>query len=312
VTELNPRTLAGHSAAMTEIEFSPDSSTLASASDDTSVQIYDSSSGALLQMLRSHRSGIRFVRFSNDSQVILSCDWGNATKIWDVPTGSMVATIGGHSAIISDAVFSFDGRYIATCSEDTTIILWDMASKATIRRFNEHSGSVNSVAFSNDSELILSCLDDATVRMWSLDGVSVGILKSDMYSVLSIAVSADNTLLAYSSHETVRIWNRATKSEQGVLHPGAIVRKMSFSQCRSFLETDRGVLDIQEFGPSSLKSSSRSHAVFATQDWITRDAEKVLWIPEEYRATAVATCGDCIILGHSSGSVSFIFFSPQS
>ena len=53
------QTLEGHSSAVLSVAFSHDSTRLASASDDSTVKIWDASSGACLQTLEGHSDSVK-------------------------------------------------------------------------------------------------------------------------------------------------------------------------------------------------------------------------------------------------------------
>ena len=88
-TGTNTATLEGHSS----VSFSPDGTTLASGSWDTTVD------GSL----------------------------GNTVKLWDVATGTNTATLEGHTGGVSSVSFSPDGTTLASGSEDGTVTLWDVS-----------------------------------------------------------------------------------------------------------------------------------------------------------------------------------------
>ena len=66
------QTLGGHRGAVNSVAFSHDSTQLASASGDTTVKIWDVSSGTCLQTLEGHSSTVRSVVFSHDSTRLAS------------------------------------------------------------------------------------------------------------------------------------------------------------------------------------------------------------------------------------------------
>jgi WD40 repeat protein len=47
----------------------------------------------------------------------------------------------------------------------------------------------------------------------------------------------------------------------------------------------------------------------AVSDWVTKDAEKLLWLPPDYRATCGGVWDSLLALGHYSGAVSIFQFS---
>ena len=64
------RTLTGHSAVVTAVTFSPDSKTVASASADKSVMLWDAQTGQVKQTLKRHGDTVRAVAFSSDGSIV--------------------------------------------------------------------------------------------------------------------------------------------------------------------------------------------------------------------------------------------------
>ncbi|KAF2742658.1 WD40 repeat-like protein [Sporormia fimetaria CBS 119925] len=91
------QTLEGHSDGVSSVAFSHDSTRLASASDDSTLKIWDASSGACLQTLEGHSSYVRSVAFSHDSTRLASASFDRTVKIWDASSGACLQTLEGHS-----------------------------------------------------------------------------------------------------------------------------------------------------------------------------------------------------------------------
>jgi WD40 repeat protein len=82
------QTLEGHSDWVLSVAFSHDSTRLASASDDSTVKIWDASSGACLQTLEGHSDWVLPVAFSHDSTRLASASIDSTVKIWDTSSGA--------------------------------------------------------------------------------------------------------------------------------------------------------------------------------------------------------------------------------
>jgi len=46
-----------------------------------------------------------------------------------------------------------------------------------------------------------------------------------------------------------------------------------------------------------------------SNDWVAEDFTKILWLPPKYRPTCEAIRNESVVLGHSSGKISFFKFS---
>jgi hypothetical protein len=97
----------------------------------------------------------------------------------------------------------------------------------------------------------------------------------------------------------VRFWARDTLLHRGDVEAGVAIRKVSFSADGRYVETDRGILNVDS-------SSDPARAFFVTRDWVKRGDENILWLPDGWEAVHVATLGREVVLGHATGAISFI------
>ncbi|KAJ5901617.1 WD40 repeat-like protein [Penicillium taxi] len=102
------QTLRGHEDWVNSVVFSPDSTQVASASDDETVKLWDTSSGECLQTLRGHEGWVNSVVFSPDSTQVASASDDETVKLWDTSSGECLQTLNdyGDSIIIFDTINS--------------------------------------------------------------------------------------------------------------------------------------------------------------------------------------------------------------
>ena len=116
--------LEGHSGNILIVKFSPDSATLATASNDKTVKIWSVVDGALRATLSEHSGWVSSVVFSPNGAQLATGSQDATAKIWDSERGRCVATLKGHSNWINDISFSPDGKAMITGSEDCSARLW--------------------------------------------------------------------------------------------------------------------------------------------------------------------------------------------
>jgi WD40 repeat protein len=80
-------TLEGHTGSVFALAFSPDGKTLASGSKDTTVKLWDLTTGKNIATLQGHTDYVRSVAFSPDGKTLASASHDRTIKLWDLQRG---------------------------------------------------------------------------------------------------------------------------------------------------------------------------------------------------------------------------------
>src|SRR5579884_2572818 len=144
----------GHTLSVQGVAWSPDGKSIASASGDGTVQVWDAATGKLLYTHSSpSQFGFNAVAWSPDGTRLAAACADNTVQVWDAFTGAHPLTYRGHNAPVLSVAWSPDGRQIASAG-------------STLLTYSGHSAAVNAVAWSPDGKEIASGSSDSTVQVW--------------------------------------------------------------------------------------------------------------------------------------------------
>ncbi|MBV9688257.1 MAG: protein kinase, partial [Ktedonobacteraceae bacterium] len=110
----------GHAVRVNAVSWSPDGKRIASASDDKTVQVFDSATGKPLFTYRGHSDIVNAVQWSPNGLFVASASADKTVQVWDAATGHVVNTYRGHTAAVNAVDWSSDNRLIASVSDDHT------------------------------------------------------------------------------------------------------------------------------------------------------------------------------------------------
>jgi WD40 repeat protein len=217
-------TCKGHTDWIESLAFSPDGKTLASASRDATIKLWDVATGRNTATLKGHSDAVSSVAFSPDGKTLASGSWDKAIKLWDVATGRNAATFSGHAEDVDSVAFNPAGKTLASLSWKT-IELWDVASGKNTITFDGDFYRAESVAFSPDGKTLASGSDEGRVRLWEVTTGKIAATFVDAESpvVCSVAFSPDGKTLASVGYcgGRLKLWN-VTTGKDTTLDPDLI------------------------------------------------------------------------------------------
>ncbi|KAL6816933.1 WD40-repeat-containing domain protein [Trichoderma camerunense] len=225
------QTLEGHSEAITAFAFSPDSQTLASASEDGMIRLWDVTTGTHRQTLKGHSERVTEIFFAPDGRLITTASNDHTIRLWDATTGSLQQTLVGEGSLFTEVnmeddglpridavVFSPDGHLAASILTNNTIRIWDTRTGASQQTLKDYNGLVTAVKFSSNNRLIALLLNDGSVQLWDIKGICLQTIKYNIHSSNAVVFSPNSQLITSSVDDgTFYLWEVVTGSYDKVL-----------------------------------------------------------------------------------------------
>jgi WD40 repeat protein len=136
--------------------FAPDGKTLATASRDSTVRLWDrETTRPLTRFLEGHELPVREAAFSPDGGLLATEDTDGRTFLWEVPTGRPVAEL-PRAVIVPDhygLAFSSDGRYLGVAGAQSRV--FEVATRSAILAVRLHGLRPDAtLAFSPDGSTL--------------------------------------------------------------------------------------------------------------------------------------------------------------
>ncbi len=200
--------------AILAVAWSPDDYYVASASDDGTVQVWQSpiAPSTVNITYTGHHVQVNAISWSPDSQFIASASDDGTVQVWHALSGKPVNTYRGHRGAVKAVAWSSDGQSIASGGRDGMVHIWNpFRVSDPLRIYKGHTAQVNSVAWSaaRYGSYLASASNDKTVRVWNaLNGETLTVYKSHHGAVRAAAWSPVDMRVASSGNDlSVRIWD---------------------------------------------------------------------------------------------------------
>ena len=213
--------VVGHTRVINSLAFKPNSYLLASASDDTTVRLWDVGDNTNLRhvrTLRGHTDRVNSVAWSPDGRTLASGSHDGTVRLWNPNNGINFAVLRGHTEEVTCVAWSPDGRILASGSLDHTIRLWDPDTLGTLRVLRGHTNHVWTLAFHPNGQTLASGGVDDTIRLWNPNtGAHKATLTGFRTASNSLTFSPNGQILAGRGpgNNDISLWRLLTVDVTG-------------------------------------------------------------------------------------------------
>ena len=190
---------------MTGLAWSPSSQQLASCSRNSSVSIWDVSTGKRLHQLSGIKDVVRDVDWSRDGTK-LAANIGGSVTVWETSNWKQVSQVEIGKHTLHSLAFSPDSQKLLTVGHDRNlrIISGDSIDLVTERDANEH---LFAAGWSNDGRYIAAGLAADGPRIWSTDSLNELLTLEDCQArIRTSKFTSDNRLIIWDLERVLGIY----------------------------------------------------------------------------------------------------------
>ncbi|MDE0086369.1 MAG: hypothetical protein OXU23_11685 [Candidatus Poribacteria bacterium] len=152
-----------------------DTSSLASASLDRRIILWDLHTGTQIQDLKGHSKGVSSLCFLNDKEKLVSTGIDQSVRVWDLTSGELIRSMNNHTLPVHDlALRPVDGGLpmIASAGDDRTVRFWQPTIGRMVK-FARLKTPLLSVAWLNDGSKIAAACNNGRIYIIDPDSVEV-------------------------------------------------------------------------------------------------------------------------------------------
>ncbi|KAH9857429.1 nuclear distribution protein PAC1 [Lenzites betulinus] len=158
--------LTGHRANVNAVAFHPKYSALVSASDDSTMKVWDWDTGEMERTVQGHTRRVSDCEYDSKGKYLVSGSHDLFIKLWDVDNEyKNISTFRGHEHSISTVRFLPGDDRIVSASRDQSVRIWEVATTHCIKVFKPHGEWIRAAIPSVDGRLLLTSSMDHTSRV---------------------------------------------------------------------------------------------------------------------------------------------------
>jgi len=305
-----------HTGAISALAFSPDGHTLATASHDHSIRLWDFAKRQPIDALQGHLNEVWCFAYSPDGRSIISGAKDGGLNLWNALAQNSEDLIPGSWSPIA---FSKDSRTLAAVSRERAAVFFNVTTREPEQQIPLEAarfGFPNNVALSADVKVMVQPQNDGTIKVWNTETRDTFSIKASDRRIDWLTLSADGASMVTWGHlHTTRLWDLA-RGTNTVL--GQEAQRALFAPDGRTLAVfhHRDALQIWDLPGPTLRTNLQSEGLggfgaaispdsrfLATSD--RSDVENSIRLLDLKTAGIVAT-----LVGHKQG-VNSIAFSPD-
>ena len=302
-----PEQLQGQFGFINSVEWSPDGTTLLTASTDQTVRLW-ARDGTPLNSLNNHADVVMSAHFSPDGTMIATASTDGNARLWT--SSGYLLLIFRHTAPVDDALFSPDGTKLLTVLTGGSTGLWP-TTQPIPGLVRLPGSSIDALTLAPKNTELLTLADDGSASIVSLQGKKLATISDPDLPMFAAEPSPDGQRVLAETDGGAMIYDRQGQL-LAALAPDEIVNAAHFSPDGQQIVTAAGA-DAQLWdGSGALLASLRGHTAAVNTAVFSPDGQRILTASDDRTARLWDLHGQplAMLSGHDGAVVSALF-SPD-
>ncbi|XP_014681803.1 PREDICTED: U3 small nucleolar RNA-associated protein 15 homolog [Priapulus caudatus] len=185
------RVFKGHTGPIHRVSFVPNTTQIASFSDDRTVRCYDIPAEREVSRFCGHADYVRAGAVNHASpNILVSGGYDHVVKMWDVRQKDCVMSVDHGHPVESVLFFPSGGIF---CSAGGSVVnVWDAFGKKQLCRLMDHHKTVTCMCLSSDNHRLLTGSLDRHVKVYDVSSYKVVHSLNYSSAILSVGVAQDD------------------------------------------------------------------------------------------------------------------------
>lgn len=219
------RRLRGHNHFVSDVVISSDGQFALSGSWDSTLRLWDLTTGQTTRRFVGHTKDVLSVAFSADNRQIVSGSRDKCIKLWNT-LGVCKYTIqeDGHTDWVSCVRFSPNtgNPIIVSCGWDRIVKVWNLTNCKLRTNHIGHTGYLNTVTVSPDGSLCASGGKDSQAMLWDLNEGKHLYTLDGGDQINALTFSPNRYWLCAATGPSIKIWDLENKLVVDELRPEVV------------------------------------------------------------------------------------------